>query len=488
MGVRLCKHVEDRVDNGSKKSSSVLSCMRHYEKQSGFFTCELRSPVDYRLNYKTVVFPIHRPGFEIYQSRYLELEVMNNLQKLFTLAGCLRETKMTPISELTGIVSELNSCGILHNENYFAWENEDNETLLEIAIKAGNTVMVGLLIEGGDDDMHSCAFVVACRMGKKEIVKVLLNSNAHVYLDLHVQTDCVNICTRHGYKHLLSMLCEFGFCLSNSNKFVDLKSPQGTVVPPLWKMQTNGSLLHVAAGNGHHQIMDYLITHKTDIDLVDSSGRKPIHLAVQGGICCLMTLLRAGVNIEATDSKGRTSLFLAASFGNLQVVRFLLNNGANIDSENNLGVSVLLAAAFSNQDTTVKYLLDNGAAIRGVRTKQLDCHNSGTVLPAFIDNGTLYGTEQEIEFAILRKLEETGNVLPWARISLHFGMNPEIILCTAIHKGNQDVMKLMIEMDVQQNTAMLALSCSSLRIVKYIILNYIYSERLKNSFLMKALQ
>jgi len=118
--------------------------------------------------------------------------------------------------------------------------------------------------------------------------------------------------------------------------------------------------------------VDFLITHDADVDVVDSSGRHPIHLAVQGGIYCLMALLRAGVNVDSLDNKGHTSLFLAASFDNLPAVKFLLSNGANIDSVNDNGLSVLLAAAFCNHDRTVKYLLDNGAAISGACPQKLN--------------------------------------------------------------------------------------------------------------------
>merc|ERR1719204_431703 len=174
--------------------------------------------------------------------------------------------------------------------------NENNETPLDIAIKAGNTVIVRLLLEKGNEELYSEAFLVACSMGRKEIVKLLLNTITRASLAEHVKSDCVVICVKHGYKHLLSMLFEAGFLLSNVDRLVELKAPQGSVVPLLWKMWTSGSLLHIAAGNGHHPVMDFLFTHHADIDTVDSSGRKPIHLAVQGGIYCLMILLRAGAN------------------------------------------------------------------------------------------------------------------------------------------------------------------------------------------------
>jgi len=87
----------------------------------------------------------------------------------------------------------------------------------------------------------------------------------------------------------------------------------------------------------------------------------------------------------------------------------------------------------------------------------------------------------------LKKLEDTGNALPWARISLRLGLNPEIIFSWALHKGNRDVMKLLTKLDAQESTAMLALSYSSLRDVKYTILSYAYSRRHSNNFCLQGL-
>jgi len=104
--------------------------------------------------------------------------------------------------------------------------NENSESAIEIAIKAGNKIMVGLLLENGDEGMYNDAFLAACRKMNKEIVELLLESNAHSHLDMHVQTECVLICAKHGYSRILKMLHRAGFCLRNTGRFVTLKSPE----------------------------------------------------------------------------------------------------------------------------------------------------------------------------------------------------------------------------------------------------------------------
>jgi len=409
---------------------------------------------------------------------------MKNLEKIFCLSGSRRNTETIPEAELREIVNGLYRSGELDDENYLEWENENNETPLEIAIKAGNTVMVKTLIENGD--VQTDAFQIACQKGNKEIVELLLDCNAHASMDVHEQSTCILICAKQGYIRLLRMLHKAGFPLTNVDKFTTLKPAKGANVSPLWNGRTDGSPVHVAAGNGHHQIMEYLIQQDMEIESGDSCGRKPLHHAVQGGLRCLRSLLRACADIEAADKDGHSSLFLAASFGNLPAVKLLIKYGADLDTQNDDGVSALVAAALSHQDRIVKYLLDEGAVFLGVLPKRLEPQTEPLVSNRRTKK-TMFDKVQEANYATLKTLEDNGNVLPAARIKLHIGMSPEIVMSEAVQRGHRHVVKLLTELDSLQNAAVQALNSSLLKEYASIIMNYAFPKRLSQKVLLSAL-
>jgi len=409
---------------------------------------------------------------------------MENLEKIFTLSGSRINTETTPGDKLKEIVNELYRSGELDDENYLEWENENNETPLEIAIKAGNTVMVRTLVE--KSDVRTDAFQIACQKGNKEIAELLLDLNAHVQMDIHEKSICILACAKQGYVRLLKMLHKAGFPLRCAEIFTALKPAEGANVSPLWKGRTDGSPIHVAAGNGQHQVMEYLIQQEMEIESVDSSGRKPLHHAVQGGVRCLRTMLEASADVEAADNEGHSPLFLASCFGNLPAVQLLVEFEADLDTQNDEGMSALVAAASSHQDRIVKYLLDEGAVFIGVLPKKIEPETE-SLIPNRRKKKTISEKVQEANEATIKTLEDNGNVLPAARIKLHIGVSPEIVMSEAVQRGHRHVVKLLTELDSLQNAAVKALSSCSLKEYANIIMSYAFPQRLPHNALIGAL-
>ncbi|KAJ7977476.1 putative Ankyrin repeat family protein [Quillaja saponaria] len=88
------------------------------------------------------------------------------------------------------------------------------------------------------------------------------------------------------------------------------------------------SVLHEAAAMNRVDLMEVLFAGYSDMDmnLADSDGRTPIHVAaVQGHVKVIEFCLSIGGNPDTVDRKGWTPLHYAASEGYLEAVRCLLN-------------------------------------------------------------------------------------------------------------------------------------------------------------------
>lgn len=74
-------------------------------------------------------------------------------------------------------------------------------------------------------------------------------------------------------------------------------------------------------------------------------------------------LLAAGVNVNMTDSMGKTPLMEAAQLGALEEARLLIQANANINAQSKTGWTSLMWAAKHHHPALVKLLLDAGADV-----------------------------------------------------------------------------------------------------------------------------
>ena len=88
----------------------------------------------------------------------------------------------------------------------------------------------------------------------------------------------------------------------------------------------------------------------------------PLMVAIQESrLVCVACLLKFGVNIDASNSAGETSLQLAAGKGQLGIVKALFDHGANPDACDNWHSSCLHDAVKGGHLEVVIALLDRGA-------------------------------------------------------------------------------------------------------------------------------
>lgn len=134
------------------------------------------------------------------------------------------------------------------------------------------------------------------------------------------------------------------------------------------KVQPDVTPLHLAAGEGHKDIVELLLSYKADVAAKSIGGFTPLHYAAMGGRMHVVELLlanKADVNAQA----GRmTPLCFAARKGYKDVVALLVASGATVDVKMPLRYTPLHDAAKGGYLDVAELLLANKADVNARNT------------------------------------------------------------------------------------------------------------------------
>jgi ankyrin repeat protein len=124
-----------------------------------------------------------------------------------------------------------------------------------------------------------------------------------------------------------------------------------------------GSALMAASLQGHQAMVDTLLELGAAVDQQHGSTQmSPLHMAAANGhVDVVALLLNSGASVDAHDDQQWTPLMFAAQEGHTQVVTTLLAAGADVDSGDDHGCSALMQAARSGHSDAAQTLLDHDA-------------------------------------------------------------------------------------------------------------------------------
>lgn len=224
-----------------------------------------------------------------------------------------------------------------------------NVTPLIKATQNGDVSRIERLLKRGVDVSESTqnnitALWLAAAVPRPSIVELLLEAGAETEVVGPAGMTPLLAAVQAGSVQITSMLLEHGA----ETEARDL---------------TGATPLIVAAIVGHPRILEILIQSEAEIEAKrGSSGITALWASsFQGRLSCVVKLISAGANLEATDLHGATPLIVASQQGHQLVVQTLLQAGANPVAARLDGVTPLHSAAALCRKGVVELLLENGA-------------------------------------------------------------------------------------------------------------------------------
>ncbi|KAL7751917.1 ankyrin repeat-containing protein [Sorochytrium milnesiophthora] len=104
--------------------------------------------------------------------------------------------------------------------------------------------------------------------------------------------------------------------------------------------QTGNTALHMAAANGHADVVQYLLEHLAtpDVNARNSGGNTALHwCAVNGHLQVAEMLIKAGASVTAKNDAGKTPIYDAQLNGHEKVVDMLLQHVSAEEAESAAG-------------------------------------------------------------------------------------------------------------------------------------------------------
>jgi ankyrin repeat protein len=210
--------------------------------------------------------------------------------------------------------------------------------------------------------------------------------------------------------------------------------------------ETGLTLLHVAI-NGieennklrqmlmeeRKKVITTLIEGGLDINPTDIFGQNALHLALANfklpvNMELVKLLIDKGIDMEARNLYGATSLFVCCTKGHYDALVILLENGASVNAKNYGNRSPLHTAVFMRNYNCVKVLLDHGADINAV------CDFGKTVLHAAFE-GTSSPDVEMIKLLLSRGVDANKRD-HWQETALYYAVR---------RSGPDDLVKILFD-------------------------------------------
>ncbi|XP_070561444.1 ankyrin-3-like [Ptychodera flava] len=258
--------------------------------------------------------------------------------------------------------------------------SKDGITPLHLAAAYGNTDIVTFLLD------HKASSTIrshyresplfwAVAHGNVDVVQLLVQRGARAELQPHSSLAPQD----WNFLHVAASSGHVDTCQYLLDRNFDIRSVTSR------EMEMNGyyakgvTALHLAAGHGHQNVINFLIECGADVNARDTQRCTPLHYASQfGHQHAVQQLLHDRADTNAPDHHLLTPLHKAALNGHAEVSEILIHKGARLDirasSKHSECIPLHMAAAGGHYDTAL-LLLKRGTPVNAIDSnKQTALH------------------------------------------------------------------------------------------------------------------
>ena len=252
-----------------------------------------------------------------------------------------------------------------------------------------------------------------------------------------------------------------------AEKPIQLPSTPDRIYSPADSSQSQLKLLFLAIHEKDPKLVSFILDKGVNINGTNSAGRTPlIEAAHEGSLSIAKILLEAGAQLEQEAGDGYTALLEAAEHGARELVELFIEKGAAINQADNKGQTPLIQAAHRGNYEVVKLLLEKGAdagkktldGSDALHLASLHQHHEVTDLlskhmgisqPAYKPSAggrkftckDLLRATLKVEMYVMRELLKTVD----PDCAYYGDGEPRTALVAAARMGNIDLIKLLIE-------------------------------------------
>lgn len=285
----------------------------------------------------------------------------------------------------------------------------------------------------------------AAAEGDAARVKELLKENPELALEKDVRNETpLHIAAREGHLEVIKVVLKAGAPIDIGDN-------------------EESTPLDVAAIFGHMEVAEYLVKKGAAIDHADVNGLTPLHFAAyneQPEIAAF--LIERGADASATTVNGSTPLHGAVYNGDVATMTLLLENGADPNVRNSAGYTPLLSGVRANADlATVEILVEHGADVydrvhEGSSVLMFACAAGNVdIVRYFIDAGVSVNARNDHQWAAIHNAAEGGSaeiigILVENGVDVNedagFGRTP---LFWAAIRGNEEAVAQLLELGAE---------------------------------------